>query len=651
MTAFSSDQDMALDRPTDRPAGGGIALPRRSSWIIGAVVVVLLPLVLWQTALWSERAALQAVRDEGSRNMALYISNLQSEIEKYDYLPLVLAEEKDIIALLTDPRDTAQKALVNGFLERINAVAQASATYVMATDGMTLASSNWNTERSFVGQNFKFRPYFQEAMEGNAGHYFALGTMSDKPGYYLSHPVFAEHGIIGVIVVKVGMERLEATWRNGPTQVIIADKNGITFITSDPTWKFHSLAPLEPAVRKEIIEGRQYHTAPLLPLPIGTKEDLGDGDRIVRIRSVAVAGGTRPVGKATDYLAQTAPVPDTDWTFHGLTRISGVNRTVYVATTLAGLAFVVVLLGTLYLIQRRLRFHDRLAYQQQVARTLKEAHDALEVRVEERTAELKKSNDMLRHEIGERKRAESDLRRAQDELVQAGKLAVLGQISTGISHEINQPLGAIRAYADNARAFIDRRRFDEAQENLGSISELTERMAAITSRLKGFAHKSSGELAVIPVGRAVANALDLLRPRMEEQAIEPVADVPEGDLFALGDGVRLEQVLVNLLSNALDAMEDAPRRCLSVMLGGDADTVIVTVEDTGSGIADGDLGHVFDPFFTTKEVGRGLGLGLAISQQIVRGFGGAIRAANGAGGGAVFTVTLRRALQGAEPAA
>ncbi len=649
MNANSETASPAIDAASDdalAPPASTAMRTGRTPWLIAAAMAVLLPLTLWQAAHWAEKAALQAVRDEGIKNLILYISNLESELEKYEYLPLILAEEKDIIQLLQHPRDDAHRAIANSALEKINAFAEASATYVMASDGTTLASSNWNTDKSFVGKNFKFRPYFQTAMRGKAGHYFALGTTSNKPGYYLSHPIHLEEGIFGVIVVKVSMERLERTWAQGPTQVIVTDANDVVFISSQEDWRFRTLRPLPPDEAEKIKATRQYHDAPLLPLPIRVKEELGGGDRVVTIAGIGEGPGRQP--RSTDYLMQTTNVANITWNFHALSRVSEVAAAVYSAMAAAGLVFLIAFLGVLYLIQRRLRFRDRLAYQQQVADTLKTARDELEVRVSDRTADLHASNVHLRREIGERERTEKTLRQTQDELVQAGKLAVLGEITTGINHELNQPLGAIRSYADNARTYLDRDRAGEARENLVTISELTERMGATIARLKGFARKGTGDAEPVIIVRAVTNALDLLAARFRNDGIEVAADLPGDPLMVMGGSVRLEQVFVNLLSNAVDAMKDSARRVLSVRLEEALETLTVFVEDTGTGIAEDDAGRIFDPFFTTKDVGKGLGLGLSITYGIVKDFGGDITAANRPGGGAVFAVTLRRAEAAAE---
>ncbi|MCP5372919.1 MAG: sensor histidine kinase [Hyphomicrobiales bacterium] len=626
-----------------RGAGGLALWPLQVSarrLLVLLSVLVLLPLTLWQAYVWSGRAALTSIEQEAAQKIALYVANLRGELDKYEYLPRVLARDPAVIGLLADPGNRAMVDTVNRRLEDINGDAEASDTYVMAADGTTLAASNWRQDTSFVGQNFEFRPYYRIAMGGGQGRYFALGTTSLKAGYYLSHAVYGGDGaVLGVIVVKVSVAGLEAAWAQGPFRVMVSDPNGVVFMSTVPEWKFHTLAPLPPERQRAIIASRQYHTAPLDPLPVTGRREGADGQTLMTL----AGAGT--------FLAQSASVPDTDWTLHALSPITRVGRLQLASVAAAGAAFGILLLAALYLSLRRLRLDERLAHQRELAAALERANTELETRVERRTADLSAVNRELRSQVDENRRAQEELRLAQDELVQAGKLAVLGQISSGINHEINQPLGAIRAYADNARAYLDRQRFPEVRENLESISELTDRMAAIITRLKGFARRSEGVNRAVPLRPCIDNALELLRRRIRDQEVEVRLDLPDPAPLVVGDSVRLEQVLVNLIGNALDAMAEAPRRVLTLAVTEDGREVAVRIRDTGAGIAPAARGRVFDPFFTTKDSERGLGLGLSISLGIVRDFGGALTVEDPADGapGACFAVTLRQAEMGRRP--
>ena len=238
--------------------------------------------------------------------------------------------------------------------------------------------------------------------------------------------------------------------------------------------------------------------------------------------------------------------------------------------------------------------------------------------------------------------ATAELRAAENELTQAVKLAALGQMSAGIAHEINQPLAAIRSFADNAVVLLERGRPDAVRDNLAEIADLTDRMASITRQLKGFARRASGSLGPVSVQAAVGQALALLESRLRRDDVVVDVDLPAGPVWVMGEDVRLQQVLVNLIGNAADAMRTVPRRTLAIALALEGDDALLTVRDVGTGIAETDLPRLFVPFFTTKEAADGLGLGLSISHGIVEDFGGALTAANHPDGGAVFTIRLKR---------
>jgi two-component system C4-dicarboxylate transport sensor histidine kinase DctB len=286
----------------------------------------------------------------------------------------------------------------------------------------------------------------------------------------------------------------------------------------------------------------------------------------------------------------------------------------------------------LYARQRRLFVAQNLAAKE----ALQQANDALEVKVAERTGDLIASNDRLQQEIGER-------RRAEEGLVQAGKLAVLGQMAAGITHELNQPLAALSMLSANACTFLDRGRLDNTRENLERIGDLTDRMGKITGQLKAFARKDPVSVRPLTVEQSIHNALFLLDQRIRQSNLEVVLSLPDHSVRVLADATRLEQVLVNLIANALDAMEGSTEACVTIEVIENDGRIAVAVRDNGPGIGHEQMPHLFEPFFTTKEPGKGLGLGLAISSSIVRELGGELSARNRPEGGAEFTLWLQRA--------
>lgn len=550
---------------------------------------------------WGEAQGRAELDEAGWARVALYQANLRTELEKHAAVPLALAQADDVAALLAapPPGPPAGAAAMNAKLQELAAALSASALYVMNAEGLTVAASNWNAPDSFVGRNFAFRPYFRDAMERGEGHHFALGTTSLVPGFYTAHRVRAENrtphtalgATLGAVVLKVGFGGLESGWRAGSERLAVSDRDGVVFITTVESWRYRLL----PGVPRPPEEG--YETLPWTMGPDGT---------------VSVREG----GAWRRYRLQTAAVPGGDWSLHVLTALDPVRERARTAALLAGGGMGLAGLAGMVLAQRRRILSDRLAWQDNARRTA-------EQRVAEATAEL---------------------RARENNLVQAAKLAALGQMSAGIAHEINQPLAALRTFADNARVLLERGKTASVADNLAEIADLTERMAAITRQLKGFARRAGGTLGPVDAGRAVRRSLALLETKLRRHQVTVRLDLPAGPVWVTGEDVRLQQVLVNLFSNAADAAGDRPAPAMDIRLAVDGDEAVLSVRDNGPGIAADALPRMFVPFFTTKEAGEGLGLGLSISHGIVTDFGGSITAANHPGGGAVFTVRLKPAV-------
>lgn len=567
--------------------------PRRTAVLCLVLAAVLAGAAGWT---WGDRRARDALAETGWARVALYQATLRTELEKHAAVPLALAQADEVAALLSAAPgpSPAAVAAMNAKLQRIAAALSASALYVMGADGVTVAASNWNAPDSFVGRNFAFRPYFHDAMERGEGHHFALGTTSLVPGFYTAHRVRAENRTsdppLGAVVLKVGFEGLESGWRAGAETLAVSDRDGVVFITTTESWRYRLL----PGTPRPPEDG--YDTLPWTM----------NGDGTVTVRE---EGGRHRS------LLQTAAVPGGDWSLHVLTPLDPVRGSALTAALLAGGGTGSAGLAGLLLAQRRRSLRERLAWQDGARRNA-------ERRVAEATAEL---------------------HARENDLVQAAKLAALGQISAGIAHEINQPLAAMRTFADNARVLLERGKTAAVADNLVEIADLTERMATITRQLKGFARRAGGTLAPVDADRAVRQSLALLEAKLRRHGVAVRLDRPGGSVWAVGEDVRLQQVLVNLISNAADAAKDRPAPALDICLTHEGDGVAISVRDNGPGIAPDALPRLFVPFFTTKDAGDGLGLGLSISHGIVSDFGGCIEAANHAGGGAVFTVRLKPA--------
>ncbi|MEQ8354730.1 MAG: ATP-binding protein [Kiloniellaceae bacterium] len=608
-------------------AGGGRP---RVALRAGLVLLACLGVVLL-TRFWAGDLFLEQTRSRAAAKLDLYASNLSGALGRYQSVPKLLALHGDVVALFQSTDDPESRARANLLTETVNRLIGAEDTYLMDAGGTTFAASNWDSDRPFVGHNFSFRPYFQQAMQGRLGRYFALGTTSGKRGYYFASRVSAPPsqggGALGAVVVKVSLDDIEAAWTASDEDVIVTDPHGVIFISSQPDWRFRSLAPLDAAALEDIAEKRRYEAVDLRPL------DLARRSRGAKPVQLLTVGGMAAPAGAGEYVMVSQQMLEAGWTLHVLVSTDLARSQTMTAMVVAALACALLVLFATVILQRRGRLVERIAFQSR-------ASEELERHVAERTADLTAANVQLEREIGERQAAEAELRQAQDDLIQAGKLAALGQMSAALSHEFNQPLAAIRSYADNAQLLIERNREAEACGNLRLIKDLTARMAEISKHLMTFARKPRRELRPVALVEVLKQTLDFLRIRLERAGAEVTVDQPDAGLTVCAGQVRLQHVILNLVANALDAMRNLPRPRLTITVREEAGRVSIRVRDQGPGIADDQLGRIFDPFFTTKEVGEGLGLGLSISYNIVKDFDGVLRAENHPEGGAVFIIEL-----------
>lgn len=597
---------------------------RRGIWAAIAVLVLALGVALGNWGYERARnAALSELSQRGENTLHLAVAALRGQLRRFDRLPALIAQQAIIHALLRSPDNPDVIDATNRFLRDTDALLESSDIYVMAPDGNTLAASNFDTDISFIGGNFAFRPYFRDALTDGAGRFYALGTTSLVRGYYFGAPIMVEGEVAGVLVFKVDLDTIEQGWRGSNYEVIVTDPEGIIFMSSHPDWTFGATLPLTPERLARTEATRRYANAPVHALPVSTLNGPGD-TRLWRI------GGEDSVG---EYIIRSVSMPDADWTVHVLVSTTGARLQALTLVAVAGLLAGLAGLGVVIVIQRRTQLRERLALQAA-------AQAQLERRVQERTAELATVNRQLEAEVTERRATEARLRATQDELVQAGKLAALGQMSAALSHEFNQPLGAARNFAENAQLLIDRGRVDEASANIGRILGLVERMSRISKHLRNFARKPNTRLSAVPLNDAVAAVVELLDWRLKESAVHLQCDLGPTPIHVYAGPVRLQQVLVNVLSNAIDALEGQPQREVRLEARESDGRAVLRISDTGPGIAPALVERIFDPFFSTKGVGKGLGLGLSISYNIMHDFGGSLSATNAPGGGAVFTLTL-----------
>lgn len=623
-----------------------VAQQRTARWRRRLVITAWLGLVATGGGLaylLGERAGVHSLRQGTSHRLDIYSASLRSELSRYEYLPQVVSLSPDVLDLLRSPQQPTLQLDANVYLETVNAHAQASAIYVMNAQGLTLAASNWNQPGSFVNMNFSYRPYFQDALRGVPGRFYGIGTVSREPGYYFSFGIPGVQGPLGVATVKVSLDKLDEAWSHSTEKVLAVDGNGVVFLSSDAEWKFRTLRPLSDETLLRLAQTRQYAEAgELAPIDMRETKLLSGGDGTV-VRLSALEARRQSAGEpfGPDYLLDSRPVEGTDWKLIMLSDMKPVHA--LARTSALATVFVLVFLTLVVLVfqQRRRIVHQRLAARE----ALQQAYDELEHMVLLRTEALSEANQHLQSEITERKRAEEILKTTLDDLVQTGKMAVLGQMSAGITHELNQPLAALRTLSANAMVYLQRGQSSQVEFNLRTICELTDRMGQITAQLKKFARRSAVELHPVALADVIFDALFLLDQRVRQDQIRVERAVEPG-LVALCEANRLGQVLVNLLANAFDASAVSSPRRVRIVTRRVADGVTLEVHDNGGGIDPEVMPRLFEPFFTTKEQGVGLGLGLAISAGIVRDFGGLLRAGPSPLGGACFIVTLRDGQRG-----
>ncbi|RCK35214.1 C4-dicarboxylate ABC transporter [Thalassospira xiamenensis] len=570
--------------------------------------IVIAGLVVWLAVNSTGNLAISQLQQTAQARLALYESTLRAAVDRYRYLPYVVARNHEIVDVVTG---NGTVDIANQYLQKVNQRSGAAALYVIDRSGNTVAASNWNTPDSFVGQNYSFRPYFTEAFAGQEGFFYGIGVTTGRSGLFISHPIAKSGEIVGVVAVKLELDELERNWQDGGETVFVSDADGVIMLTSRGDWKYRTIRPLTETDRERILRNRQYSGQELRSLNIDENPSGEDG--------LLEIGNER-------FLFDIKPISGSEWNLFYLTPMDYVaeRRTSAMLITLIGSGLIILIV--LFLRERELKLASQ--------------------RKSMEFARIQALNTRLEQEITERRKTEAELRGTQDELVQAGKLAALGQMSAAIAHEINQPIAAIRTFCASAKLMLERGKSENLGPNIEQISALTERMGSITGQLKTFSRKSTGVLEPVNIRAALDNVIQLLSSQLHNEGCVLEQSDFAGDLIVHADLVRIEQVFVNIIRNALDAMasiddkDPKAKKRIIIDLSGTRDQATIRISDTGPGIGEETLGLLFDPFFTTKDPGQGVGLGLSVTYGIVRDFGGSIRAYNRAGGGACFEIQL-----------
>lgn len=589
-------------------------LSRRKVYAVIAMLATIIAIVGAVALPSLERNYLISEANKNDVPLKLAAESLRAALDRYAPLPALIAERPQLAEALARPSDAELIAQVNEDLRQTAAVVRASDVFLMDISGKTIAAATYLQAQSYLERNFSYQTYFDQALNGNLFSFQVSGTTTGERGYFYAAPVEDGERIVGVLAVKFSIAAFESVWRGADSDFIVSDRNDFILMSSRPDWHFRAMRPLSEQTRQLIAKNLQYPIDRIELLPT-TSQTLDESAQLVSIG-----------GDAKQNLVMTSVnLADRGWTMASLspTRPAIVNlwRTLLIALLTALLA----LAGLLAYLLEHIRQAEVLVQEQDAKRLL-------ELTVADRTVDLRK--------------ALADLRRTQTDLIQAAKLSGLGQMSAALSHEFNQPLTAVKAYAENARDFLSRNRIEEAEDNIVRISKMVDRMALISTHLRNFARRPQQSTGPLLLNSVVHDAIAVSDVRLVSQGGQIEYQPPSEDVWVIGGHVRLQQVIVNLINNGLDSMEGHARQVVEIQL---TDTGL-KVRDWGAGIDSAAIDQIFDPFFTTKPPGKGLGLGLSISYNIISDFGGTLSAENHPDGGAVFSLELQRASPNKEAA-
>ena len=570
-------------KPQRRPRGGAF------SWRIRLAFLGLLALAVvtvYTTNLWLTERFTETTRNNAQVRLTLYSGNLLSELQRNSIVPQLLARDPALIGALNsrDYSQTTQRLLT--FVDEIGA----ASLMLLNNEGRAVAS----TDRNDLGSTHRTAAYFVDALRSPGTVFTALPR--DEGGYEFRYSRRMSHQgeVLGVIVVAVDLQKFERSWAGIADAVLVTNSAGTIILATEPRWRGLSVDEAlarqsAPSAIQRAIQATTDWTA----LPA---DAYIQGEAVMRLE-------TR--------------IPFQGWRMTTFTTYDSVRERVNGVLALEIMGFAILLALAFYFLSRRTASLARVFQRE--------------------SAELRQLNVRLQREIAERERVEKDLDAAEQTLAQSSKLAALGEMSAAVSHELNQPLAAMKTYLAGAKLLLQRRRPDEALSSFTRIDDLIERMGAITRQLKSYARKAGDAFEPVDTREAVTAALAIMEPQLRERSVKITKAVPSTPVMVMADRLRLEQVIINLLRNALDATkgQDDPTIDILLIVG---DTAVLSVRDNGQGIED--LDALFEPFYTTKQPGDGVGLGLAISSGIVNDLGGRLTARNAATGGAVFEVQL-----------
>ncbi|KDM90089.1 sensor histidine kinase [Photobacterium galatheae] len=550
---------------------------------------------------------------------------LDQRLKRYQQLPQLLAHDPrllDSLMAAAAPKAERDAKLLqtNLLLAYWSKTLLADTIYLLDTKGDTLAASNWQEKDSFVGSNYDYRPYFQDAMNGQLGQFFALGISSQKRGYFFSAPVYDQaKQVNGVIVIKIDLDLVDEIWQYQDLEYVISDPYGVIFYSSIHSWIYHSLVPLSETQKQSVLERRQYGEPPLTALT-----EIADLNELNTNRQAMILLPQQQ--KRQSFLYAHHDMNTAGWVIYGFMPTYQILSDVF-ESILLFIAFYILLVLVLIYWWQTFSAKEALA----------ELNDTLEEQVADRTQHLHQANKQLWHAIEQYELTQAELKETRTELIQTAKLAMLGELSASINHEINQPLAAMRAYCENSLKLLQKERYDAVASNLEQLNDLNRRIADIIARFKVFARKGTQQNSSVNVASSIRNAIQLMQAPLTKHQVKLTLNLHD-DILVNIDAVQFEQVMINLIQNAIQAQDAASEKEIGINLQVGRQRVIISIWDHGPGLDNTQKQRIFTPFFSTKH--DGLGLGLTICRRILDLFSGSLTVHDHDGGGAEFRISL-----------
>jgi two-component system C4-dicarboxylate transport sensor histidine kinase DctB len=563
--------------------------PPGVSWRVKVVITLLILLaiaVVLVTNRWLTERFTETTRNRAELRLALYSGNMISELQRTSVVPLLLAGDP----VLTEGLRSGNYSATSQRLIKVQSEIGVASIMLLDREGRVVGATN----RNLLGINHRTAPFYVEALRANDTVFTAAPRETGGYDFTYSRAVIADGRPAGVIAVAVDLMKYERAWAGFQETVLVTDSEGTIIMATNPQWRGQALS--QALTRRE--------TPSAIGRAIQVTTDWAQHPPDAYLQGQAV-------------MRTEARVPFRGWRIVTFTAYDSVRERVNGVLALEIMGFAILLALTFYLLSRR-AWSQSLSFQRE-------------------SAELRMLNARLQREIAEREKVQKDLAVAELTLAQSSKLAALGEMSAAVSHELNPPLAAMKTYLAGARLLLQRKRPEEALSSFQRIDDLIERMGAITRQLKSYARKGGEAFEPVDLRQAVSSALSMMEPTLKSRMVKVTRALPRQPVMVMADRIRLEQVIINLLRNAVDATKDRPAPQIDLLLS-QGETAVLSVRDNGQGIKD--LDNLFEPFYTTKKPGEGVGLGLAISSGIMGELGGRLTARNAEGGGAVFEMQL-----------